>query len=266
MPRHEPKTGPKSTVPSSHDEPRLGISFTQVVGSALAAASAAFGASYLGVAGTIIGAAVASVIATIGSAMYSASLRRSADAMRQAATQWTQAGTIGPVLDPNAPGSQPVQQREAETGGAVPDPNAPDFVGLSDDTRDLVLAPEPGRQRELPWARIALAAAAVLALTLGGLTGVEGILGKPIATVVGGSDATGTSLGSIDGSGGSGTKSKTTPTPTPTPTPTTPASTSTTTPTPTATPTAEPSETPTVPPSTPTTSPTAEPTATPTGD
>ncbi len=61
---------------TTEPEKGLGLSAAQVVGSALAAVSAAVASSFLGVAGTIIGAALASVFATIGSAVYTASLRR----------------------------------------------------------------------------------------------------------------------------------------------------------------------------------------------
>jgi hypothetical protein len=126
----------------------------------------------------------------------------------------------------------------------VPDPNAP--------------APPP--PRPLPWVRISVAAAAVLVATLGVLTGVEGLLGRPLAAVVGGSDATGTSLGTVDvRPGGSGAHTPATPTQEPTPAspaaqldpseaPTTPAA---------GVPTAEPSGSATAPPTTiPTTGPT----------
>jgi hypothetical protein len=208
------------------DEPRLGLSVAQVAGSALAAASAAFGASFLGVAGTIAGAAVASVIATVGSAMYTASLRRSTSVVRRTrATRRTDVAAVAPVPDPSAPARPP---------------------------------------RPLPWGRISVAAAAVLVVTLSVLTGVEGLLGRPLASVVGGSDATGTSIGSVDvgRSGDAGTHSPRTPTHAPTPavpgsqvapadTPSTP---------PTDVPTTQPSGSATAPP---TALPTSEPTATP---
>src|SRR4051794_2064898 len=145
-------------------QPRLGLSMSQLLASALAAASAAFGASYLGVAGTIIGAAVASVIATVAGAMYSSSLQRTRDAVQTTVTQWTRTAATAPVVDPGAP--------------------------------------EP--HRPVPWAKVGVAAAAVLAVTLGALTGVEGLLGRPLASVVGGSDSAGTTLGSVGGAGSAG--------------------------------------------------------------
>lgn len=198
--------------------PRLGISFSQLVASALAAASAAFGASYLGVAGTIIGAAVASVIATVAGAMYSSSLQRARAAVQSTVTLWNPGNAVAPVADPSAP--------------------------------------EPVARQHLPWGRLAVAAAAVLAVTLGALTGVEGLLGKPLSSAVGGSDATGTTLGSVDHGHRSQPRKKATTdtratTPAPAPTPAQP------TPTPTTDPT-DPTPTPTTPaPTDPTQTPTA---------
>ena len=60
----------------STDRPRLQLSATQILASALAAVTATFAASYLGVAGTVIGAGVASVLTVVGNAVYSHSLQR----------------------------------------------------------------------------------------------------------------------------------------------------------------------------------------------
>lgn len=222
MSPHDSKTAPTNEPGRQH---RLGVSLTQVVGSALAAAAAAFGASFLGVAGTIIGAAVASVIATVASAMYTSSLMRTRAVVASTVTQWTRTSQTAPVVDPNAPP-----------------------------------ATEPSRRTRTPWARVAVAAAATLVVALGGLTAVEAVVGKPLATLLGGSQAHGTSLGAVSGAGGSGTKTRSTPTRTPSPTPTsTPSATPSATPDPT--PSATPSGTPT---GTPGATPSADPTATPT--
>lgn len=57
------------------DKPKLDLSFTQVVGGALAAMTAAFLGSRLSVAGTVVGAAVASIVAAVAGSVYTASLR-----------------------------------------------------------------------------------------------------------------------------------------------------------------------------------------------
>src|SRR3954454_5538195 len=125
MSPHEPKPGTQHAPRT----PRLGLSLSQLVASALAAASAAFGASFLGVAGTIIGAAVASVIATVASAMYASSLARTSEVVQSTVTQWTRTAATAPVVDPGAP--EPVE------------------------------VDRPVR-RGVPWPRVAVAAAAVL--------------------------------------------------------------------------------------------------------
>ncbi|MPZ96145.1 MAG: hypothetical protein GEU96_14845 [Propionibacteriales bacterium] len=56
--------------------PALGLSFPQILGGAVAAASAAVAASALGVYGTVAGAAVVSVIATIVTALATSSVQR----------------------------------------------------------------------------------------------------------------------------------------------------------------------------------------------
>lgn len=120
----------------------LGLTAPQILAGAAAAASSAYAASYLGVAGTIVGAALASVVATVATATYSHAALRSTDLVRRTA----------------------------------------------------------GRLRGRPGARLALGTLAVLGVALGGITVVETLLGKPLATVVGHSDRTGTSVTSIGGS------------------------------------------------------------------
>lgn len=62
--------------------PRLNLTTSQVVASALAACCASVVASYLGVAGTVIGAAVGSVVATTGAAVYGHLFRRGSARLR----------------------------------------------------------------------------------------------------------------------------------------------------------------------------------------
>lgn len=229
----------------SRDPHRSSFSFTQLAASALAASSAAFAASYLGVTGTIIGAAVASVIATVATATYSASLQRSKDAVLRTALVARQAGfppATGAVPDPGAP--EPVND-EALTG-----------------TRELTIAPEPVIAGAGPRSgrRTAVMATAALVISLGALTGIEGLLGKPLSALLDGSNGTGTSVGSaVTGGGNSKSPAKPTqkpsdPAPEPTPTPSSE-------PTPTEVPPVEPSASPTTPP---VPTPTAEPTGSPT--
>jgi len=192
---------------STHDR-SLGLTPAQVVGSALAAMSGAFLASWLGTTGTLVGAAVGSVVATIGAAIYTHSLRRTAEAVKRTAVQ----ARHGVLLT-----------------GAVPrpDPNAPRRGEPVAPTRAEV---EPTERRgrlatllDLPWLKVTLASLAVLVAALGGVTAVEGITGKPIASLLGQDDGTGTTVGHVVGSDTSSTPSDKTPkqqtpaTPDPTP-------------------------------------------------
>jgi len=73
----------------SRTEPprRLDLSLTQLLASGLAGATGAIISSYLGVAGTIVGAALFSVVATVGSQVYSHSLRRTRSRIVQSVSQ-----------------------------------------------------------------------------------------------------------------------------------------------------------------------------------
>ncbi len=108
----------------------LGLSTAQVTGSALAAMSGAFFASWLGTTGTLVGAAVGSVVATVGAAIYTHSLRRTGNVVKRTAVQVRHGAltvvprpdpgtaSAGPVRDPNAP------RPSEETGEAV-EPSTP---------------------------------------------------------------------------------------------------------------------------------------------
>jgi hypothetical protein len=121
----------------------FGLSTAQVAGSALAAATSALAASFLGVAGTIIGACVGSIVATIASAIYSQSLRRAGRRLR----------VLRPVPVSGAASREP----KVVTG-----------------------PPRPGDRRR--WQpRVVLGVIVGAALALGAITGVEGLLGHPIS-------------------------------------------------------------------------------------
>jgi hypothetical protein len=136
---------------------RLSLSATQVVASALAATTATVAASYLGVAGTVIGAAVASVLTVVGNAVYSHSILRTGERVRDAvpiAARWT----------PRTPTPAP--------------------------------APLPRRaaRRRGTWQVLAAACVGVFAGVLLVVTGIELIAGRPLTDVVHGTSGSGTSL------------------------------------------------------------------------
>jgi hypothetical protein len=61
---------------TTNDPPKFELSFVQLMAGCLAAITAAVVASRLGVAGTLIGTAVASVVAPVGAALYTLSIRK----------------------------------------------------------------------------------------------------------------------------------------------------------------------------------------------
>jgi hypothetical protein len=73
---------------------KIQLSFAQIAASCLAAVSAAVLCSLFGVAGTVIGTAIASLVATIGSALYAHSMRRTKARLRRL----HQAGAAAPPL------------------------------------------------------------------------------------------------------------------------------------------------------------------------
>ncbi len=87
----------------SEPEPKhLKLDLVELVGGALAAVSAAFVASTLGVAGTLLGAAVMSVVAAIGGALYTHSLAQAHARVRRRRP----APTGGPAPAGHAPSAR----------------------------------------------------------------------------------------------------------------------------------------------------------------
>ncbi|MFI6991529.1 hypothetical protein ACI2LC_01580 [Nonomuraea wenchangensis] len=115
------------------------LSGPQILGSALAAVTAAVAASFLGVAGTVIGAAVMSVGSTVGTAVYTHYLKRTGERVR---------------LRAGAPaGGEEGASGSGEGGDTLVMP--------------VVEAEEP--RRRLPWGRVAMAAGLVFAVSMGGI-------------------------------------------------------------------------------------------------
>jgi len=221
-------------------ERRLELSPAQVAGSALAAMSGAVFISWAGTAGTLIGAAAGSVIATVGSATYTWSLRRSRDAARRTAERMRQTALVANGR-PRSVAAGPLREDQPATEtSTVEEP--------------------PGRRWDLPWGKVALASLAVMVAGMAGITAVEAVTGRSVSSYTGGGDSSSTTLGSVVGSGQQATKehatkpTKVTPTETSTPTPDpgteaapTPAVPAPSTPA-TPAPTTDPTPTPSVPP------------------
>jgi hypothetical protein len=157
-----------ATAPPPPKQPRLGVGPAQIAGSALAAVSGAFAASYLGVTGTVVGAAVGSVVATVGGATYTSSLRRGSAAVRRRVT--TLQGTVVKL----------------EPAPAAPRP----------DIRTRLTA--------LPWKRLGVASAAALVVALAAITAFELVSGRPVASLTGHSAGGGTTVGRVVGAGPAG--------------------------------------------------------------
>ncbi|MEO9138941.1 MAG: hypothetical protein ABI345_07720 [Jatrophihabitans sp.] len=219
--------------------PRFGLSATQLTASAMAAITATFLASYLGVSGTIIGAAVASVATAIGNAVYGQSLRSTRDRVRVA--------RVDPSSRSVLPTIAPGDSRDSDRSGDQDSPPA-------------LPAPRPERPSPRVWTRLALVAAGVFASVLAVVTSVEILAGRPVTDLLRGESGSGTTL-----FGPQGTAPADTPIPTITKTvipsvvittptitqtapavteTTTPTTTPTTVPTPTATPSANDTTTP----------------------
>jgi hypothetical protein len=163
---------------------RIQLSAAQIAASSLAAVSAAVVCSFFGVAGTVIGAAIASVLATVGSALYSYSLRRTKARLRRL----HQAGAAAPPV-----------------------------------TEVMRTAREQGRRlvSQLPVKLIGAGAIGVFIVSIGVVTVIELGLGKPLSALFGVSHSgnRNTSLGSGLDFGSHRSPSKPNPEPTTTPSP-----------------------------------------------
>jgi hypothetical protein len=194
------------------------VSWLQLIASVLAAVTAAWIASRLGVAGTLIGAALGSFVVTISSAFYGRTLDHTRTLLIQ-----TESGTV--------------IERHVEEG---------EVREALDEAADVDSAARGARfvddKPRLHWKTIIVTAVVVLSLALAAISTYELISGRTL------DGDRGTTIG--DTFGGNRDKPDKTPTPsetatttvptTPTPTETTPTPTETTeTPTPTATETTE---------------------------
>ncbi len=161
------------------DQPKgLQLSATQVAAGALASVSSAVVASFFGLAGTLIGAALASVISTVSAALYSSSLQKTNEKLRTARSQLT--GRQPPVAD-------------TKVAPATPATPATQVLPAHLDPRRA-----PARRPRPRWTRVAVYAAAVFAMAMGVITGIELIGQKPVSALVGGTQTSQeTTIGAI---------------------------------------------------------------------
>lgn len=150
----------------AEQETKSGIRPVQVVAAGLAALTAAFLGSTLGVYGTVIGAGLVSVLTTIGGEIYLRSLERTAQAARRT--------------------------REIALTRTTREPGP-----LDDPTVELLARPEPRRRVRLRWPLIAGASLVAFVLGMVVVTGIEGLTGRTL------SGGAGSTLGRVVTGGGS---------------------------------------------------------------
>lgn len=147
--------------------PRVGMSWMQVGGSALAAVSSAVLLSTLGVAGTVIGAGLGSVVATVGTALYT----RTLDASRQHVAVQTAALRRVARARSELDEAEEVLGADSDAGpGAVPG-----------------AAPRALPWR-LSWQRLAVVAAGVFLCAMVAITAFELAAGRAVSELTGGTD------------------------------------------------------------------------------
>lgn len=130
------------------------LSMPQILGSALAAVTAAVAASYLGVAGTVIGAALVSVASSVGTAIYTHYLKRTGDTVkRHTPIPWRELAQEG-------------------SGGSVV----------------AVTVAEPGEstpvRKRLPWLKVGVAAVLVFGVSMGGILAYQAVAQRTVAEQV----------------------------------------------------------------------------------
>ena len=182
MPQSSPSPVQQSRQPTVQktSQPALQLSVPRVLAGALAAASAAVASSWLGVAGTVFGAVFFSVLATVATTVYSHSLERSQQVIKE---------TL-PIRPP---------RRWTDRG-------------QSDDPETIELSTKAAAPQRPPinWATVLVSCLATLVLGFGMLTGFELLTGKSAAELTGSSSQRGTTLGSLV-SGGHGDSPHSTP-------------------------------------------------------
>lgn len=189
------RTMPVREIAVREKEPRLGLSASQIVATALAAVTATFAASYLGVAGTLIGAAVSSIVSVVGGSIYTRSLDRTHESLRRVPARRT--GTTFTAVEPAAESGA---ARPAESGAARPAARVSAGPPTTQRTQvvDLptgpgVSDPRTGRER-LPWRPLVLASAGIFVIVIAAVVGFELVTGQPISATVRGESGSGTTF------------------------------------------------------------------------
>lgn len=228
------------------------FSLRQILASSLGAVIAALIASSFGVTGTIVGVAIGAAVATTATALVSQSIERGHAAVRQVvqAPESTPllrrlgaTGPVGATASPERTGSAPAtgghdtvamaagaeatsETQRLEITAATSAPAAERLRATSSVPTRPPGRARPGTARGLSWKAVAAAIGVVFLLSLGFITAVELISGKPLADIFGNAGTGPTILRPFDNQQ-STTTTTTTTTPPTTTTTTAPTTTST---------------------------------------
>src|SRR3954451_5965022 len=182
----------RTTEQRSSPRDRVQLSAVQVAASALASVSAAVVASLFGVAGTVVGAGLVAVLSTTGSAIYSASMKRTSNQLRRAREQLLTArsaegrrGAATAVLE--APTRLRRSHDDEYGGGFLRRFKRGNSDGDGSTSRWRRGWLTVGSGRGLKWTALAGAAVLVFAIAIGVVTLIEGITQKPISALAGNS-------------------------------------------------------------------------------
>lgn len=135
---------------------------TQVFGASLAAVTAAFLGSRLGVAGTLVGAGVASVVSTVGAKVYTESLHRAR----------TYVGTVRTTSSRHPGPADPPAAVITTDGVVTPDPVAERAMRSSESVDGAITVRARGPIR-LDLKRVLIASLAVFVVAFAVITGIE---------------------------------------------------------------------------------------------
>ena len=227
---------------------RLELKPLEVGVGAVAAVVTAFASSYLGTAGTLAGAALASVIGTVSTALLRTSAERTTESLLRTRARLRQPVT-GPEMgggstrvDPGiAAMEEPSVAAAVESTGTDPAAGPPG-AGQVGPLGPAKLSSRMGRTSRPRLAVLAAGAVLAFVAALVAITGIESMVGKPLAALIGRDEGGGTTVGRTVGGDPAPAREETD---TPAPTPTADESpTSSPSPSPDASPTDEPSPSP----------------------
>ncbi|MEU6710177.1 hypothetical protein ABZ897_01760 [Nonomuraea sp. NPDC046802] len=139
----------------SGEQRRFELSVPQILGSALAAVTAAVASSYLGVAGTVIGAAVVSIASTVATAIYTHYLKTTGERVKQRTGRRDESAEPERPDDDDSTLELPVVRRLS-------------WVNVL-----------PALKR-LSWVKLGAAAAVVFAVSMGGILLYQGLAQRTV--------------------------------------------------------------------------------------